>query len=208
MSRRAVVKRVNQPRLDKNSRWIAAEHVEHSLAVVWPDFEIVSRPERPAISLIVPGIPPSKKNSQQIRRHGRRRIVTSSTAARDFEMRLAQLARNVISEGLADRYVAVQITIDEDADLTAIDIYDRGPKPTRGRTHTKRDIHNCADVVMDALQGSAFNDDRQARAVLTSYGRITAAEFDGSTEITAPTESSPAGRSGRRRRGTDRVPPA
>lgn len=201
---------VKREQPDEHSRWIAAEHAV--LAIVESDFRVAEQRERPAISLIVPGIPPSKKNSQSIRRHGRKRIVSSSDAAQRFERRLAQLARNLISEGLHDRYVAVQITIDEGADLTAIEIYDRGPKPTRGPAHTRRDVHNCADVVMDALQGIAYDDDRQARAVLTCYGRIAAAEFERPEDppgpLTDPKGPSPAGRSGRRRRGKDPVPPA
>lgn len=128
-------------------------------------------PARPAdLVLVVDGIPPSKKNGQRILIAGRRRIVKASKKACAFETHLRLLCVRVRS--LGSNYVATRITIDEARERTRIEVWDLGPQPKRGRRDTRRDVHNCADVVMDALQGLAFDDDRQARAVLTTYGEV------------------------------------
>lgn len=128
-------------------------------------------PDRVAdIELVIDGIPPSKKNGQRILRVGRRRIVKSSTQAGAFERRLRLLAARIRSIGR--NYLAARITIDEAEERTRIEVWDLGPQPTKGPRHTRRDIHNTADVVMDALQRLAFNDDRQARVVETRHGTV------------------------------------
>lgn len=125
-------------------------------------------PTRPAdIELVIDGIPPSKKNGQRILRVGRRRIVKSSTRAVAFEQRLRLLAARIRS--LGPNYLAARITVDEASERTRIELWDLGPQPKRGRRNTRRDIHNTADAVMDALQGLAFDDDRQARIVVTQF---------------------------------------
>lgn len=128
-------------------------------------------PDRAAdIELIVDGIPPSKKNGQRILRAGRRRIVKSSTRSVAFEKRLRLLAARIRS--LGPNYIATRITIDEAKKRTRIEVWDLGPQPAKGPRHTRRDVHNTADVVMDALQRLAFNDDRQARVVETRHGAV------------------------------------
>ena len=128
-------------------------------------------PNRPAdLELDVAGIPPSKKNGQRILRVRGRRIVKASTECVAFEQRLRLLAARIRSLGA--NYIAARITVDEAADRTRIEVWDLGPQPQRGPRHTRRDVHNCADVVMDALQGLAFDDDRQARTVVTRHGRF------------------------------------
>ena len=128
-------------------------------------------PDRAAdIELIVDGIPPSKKNGQRILRAGRRRIVKSSTRSVAFEKRLRLLAARIRSIG--HNYLAARITIDEAEERTRIEIWDLGTQPTKGPRHTRRDVHNTADVVMDALQRIAFHDDRQARIVVTRHGTV------------------------------------
>lgn len=130
-------------------------------------------PDRPAdFALVVDGIPPSKKNGQRILGRGRRRFVKASTAACAFEQHLRLLAARV--RNLGANYVATRITIDETRERTRIEVWGLGPQPKRGRRDTRRDVHNCADVVMDALQGLAFDDDRQARTVETTYGEVDA----------------------------------
>lgn len=125
-------------------------------------------PTRPAdIELVINGIPPSKKNGQRILRVGRRRIVKSSTRAGAFERHLCLVAARVRSFG--PNYLAARITVDEASERTRIELWDLGPQPKRGRRNTRRDIHNTADAVMDALQGLAFDDDRQARIVVTQF---------------------------------------
>jgi len=74
---------------------------------------------------------------------------------------------------LGENYIAARITVDEAANRTRIEVWDLGPQPKRGPRHTRRDVHNCADAVMDALQRLAFNDDRQARIVVTRHGEVT-----------------------------------
>lgn len=135
-------------------------------------------PSEPAFRLLVDGIPLSKKNSQRIlKTRAGRRFVKQSAESEIFERRLKALARGVIArEGLGDHYVAVRIVIDEQREKTAIEIYDLGPQPARGRKDTRRDIHNCADSVMDALNNIAWNDDRQARIVVCEYGRVVVNE--------------------------------
>lgn len=143
---------------------------------------VVSRweiPSAPAFRIVIGGVPKSKKNGQQIRRKKNGQpFVKQSDASGRFEARLRRLAKRAIGEhGLGDHYVAVRIVIDEGtaedpAKKTAIEIYDLGPKPSRGRTDTTRDVHNCADSVMDALNEIAWNDDRQARIVVCEYGRV------------------------------------
>lgn len=129
---------------------------------------IYSRP--PDVSVEIDGIPPSKKNSQQIMKRGRRRFVTSSDASKVFEQHLRIVARRLRSLGA--NYIATRVTIDERAQRTRIEVWDLGPQPSKGRCDTKRDVHNCADVVMDALQGVVFDDDRQARVVMCRYGTV------------------------------------
>lgn len=126
-------------------------------------------PDRPAdIEIVIDGIPPSKKNGQRILRVRRRRIVKASTKAVRFEKRLSLLAARVRSLGA--NYIAARITVDEAEERTKIEVWDLGPQPKRGRRHTRRDIHNTADTVMDALLGLAYDDDRQARIVVTQHG--------------------------------------
>lgn len=128
--------------------------------------------QAPAIVLTIDGIPPSKKNRQRILRNPRtgRPMVKASKAACAFEQHLGLVAQRLTS--LGSRYVGVVITIDEERERTRIEVYDCGEQPKRGRRGTKRDVHNCADAVMDALQGRAFDDDRQARFTLTLHGEV------------------------------------
>lgn len=140
-------------------------------------------PAEPVFRLVIEGVPKSKKNSQRILRGRRGRlIVKQSKQSESFEAQIRDLARQAIGQrGLGDRYVAVRIVIDEGCKgrpekRTAIEIYDLGPQPARGRTDTTRDVHNCADSVMDALNNIAWNDDRQARIVVCEYGRVVVNE--------------------------------
>lgn len=127
-------------------------------------------PDREADGIVtIDAIPPSKKNGQRILRAGRRRIVKASKAAVGFEVHLRLLAR---VRSLGANYVGVRITVDERAGRTRIELWDLGPPPAKGPKDTRRDVHNCADAVMDALQGIAFDDDRQARWVLTEFGAV------------------------------------
>lgn len=142
-------------------------------------------PPSPTFRLVLDGVPKSKKNGQKILRgRGGRPIVKQSGESEQFEARIRRLAKRAIGEnGLGDRYVAVRIVVDEGtkespAKRTAIEIYDLGPQPTRGRTDTQRDIHNCADSVMDALNKIAWDDDRQGRMVLCEHGRVVVCESD------------------------------
>lgn len=124
----------------------------------------------PTLSVTIDAIPPAKKNGQRILRVGRRQIVKSSKAAVGFEAHLRAVALHLRSLGV--NYVGVRITVDERAKRTRIDVWDLGPPPKRGPKDTRRDVHNCADTVMDALQGLAFDDDRQARWVLCQHGEV------------------------------------
>lgn len=133
-----------------------------------PEQVMASRPADAVITL--DGIPPSKKNGQQIMKRGRRRFVTSSDAAKAFECHLQLVARRMRSLGA--NYFATRITIDEGTKRTRVEVWDLGPQPTRGRCDTLRDVHNCADVVMDAMQKVIYDDDRQARAVTCRYGTV------------------------------------
>lgn len=129
-------------------------------------------PDRPADrEIVIDGIPPSKKNGQRILCRGRRRFVKSSEAAEAFEERLRLLTGRWRS--LGSNYIAARITVDEERQRTLIEIWDLGPSPKRGRKNTRRDIHNVADAVMDALQGIAFDDDRQSRFTLTVHGEVS-----------------------------------
>lgn len=129
-------------------------------------------PDRaPDRSVTINAIPPSKKNGQRILRRGARRIVKASGKAVNFERHLRLVARG---GSLGTRYVAVRITVDERAGRTRIDAWDLGDPPARGPKDTRRDVHNCADAVMDALQGVWFDDDRQARAVVCEFGEVGA----------------------------------
>lgn len=126
-------------------------------------------PDRAAdIELVIDGIPPPKKNGQRILSARGRRFVKASAKACAFEQRLRLLAARVRS--LGSNYIAARITVDEANERTRVEVWDLGPQPKRGRRNTRRDIHNTADAVMDALQGIAFDDDRQARIVVTTYG--------------------------------------
>ena len=129
-------------------------------------------PDRAAdIVLVIAGIPPSKKNSQRIvKRRDGSPMVIASQKAKGFEAALALLAQRC--RNLGDHYIAVCITVDEAEERTRIEVWDLGPQPAKGPRHTRRDVHNTADVVMDALQRLAFNDDRQARIVITRHGTV------------------------------------
>lgn len=129
-------------------------------------------PDRaPDRTVVIDAIPPSKKNRQQIRRRaGGRPFVTSSNASKSFERHLQLVAPG---GSLASNYVAVRITVDEAAGKTRVECWDLGPQPKRGPKHTRRDVHNCADAVMDALNGLWWDDDRQARAVECQYGEVS-----------------------------------
>lgn len=138
--------------------------------VIRQDTEHFAGPDRaPDRVVVIDAIPPSKKNSQRIRRRAGRPFVTSSGQSKAFERHLRLVARG---DSLGSRYVAVRITVDERAGRTRIEAWDLGEPPRRGPKHTRRDVHNCADAVMDALQGIWFDDDRQARAVVCQHGEV------------------------------------
>ena len=121
--------------------------------------------------VVIDAIPPSKKNRQRILRSARtgRPFVSSSGQAKSFERHLRLVARGA---SLGANYVAVRITVDERGGKTRIEAWDLGNPPTRGPKNTRRDVHNCADAVMDALQGVWWDDDRQARAVVCQHGEV------------------------------------
>jgi hypothetical protein len=115
------------------------------------------------LTLSIPFLPASKKNSQQIlrRRSGRRFVRASDQAVAD-EAAVHLLARSAAGPGVrfGDRDVAVRMVAYPLKQRVEVTVTDAGPKP-KGSTGRRRDLHNLAEVILDALQGVAFENDNQ-----------------------------------------------
>ena len=59
-----------------------------------------------------------------------------------------------------DDEVCVRMVHDVASDVLHVRVYNMGPR-SRGRTGRKRDVVNMPELVLDALQGIAFTNDRQ-----------------------------------------------
>lgn len=133
------------------------------------------------ISFTVPLIAPSKKNRQRIRKRGRygARFVAADEQVETAEMVIALAALAAVEDKhlvrdrslFGDHEVAATITIDEVGKQMLVEVEDLGPKP-KGRTNRRRDVHNVADAVMDALQGIVFDDDRQSCRTTCQRGTV------------------------------------
>lgn len=126
------------------------------------------------IDLDFPGLVRSSKNSRRIIRvRGKPRSVLSKTAQSDKDS-LEQLMALAWNRYRRDRDtvfgsndVAVRITVDKLGKCTAIEVEDRGPaRLSKGR---RRDLHACIETIMDAMEGIAFDDDRQVVGVEVNY---------------------------------------
>ena len=125
------------------------------------------------LTIVLDFIPVSSKNRPQIRKHGSRRSVAKSSEAETHQARIGAACREAMrklgASWAGDHYVSVDIEIDGDTNTTTVIVTDEGPQPTKGKRHTKRDVHGVTETVMDGLNGHAYDDDRQARRTETKW---------------------------------------
>lgn len=122
------------------------------------------------IRLELAGIPagPSKKNSKRIVGRGRSRRLLPSVAAVEFERRVrdaAQAQRQSPAPAVPTASVGVLMTHHALSGTIDICVRELDPEPTRGRNGRSMDLHGIFETVADALQGSAYADDRQVSHV-------------------------------------------
>lgn len=135
--------------------------------------------EKPLIrfGFTIPFVPAALKNRPRlgrIRRRGRlvANIRPSKEAEIDKRELRALLRREIGGAGirepmLGDRDVAVSIVHRVREGLVDVTVEDRGPRP-KGFTGRKRDLHNIAELVLDAMQedrrrmyGGLYRNDNQ-----------------------------------------------
>ena len=126
--------------------------------------------------LRLPFIPASKKNRPEIRKSKRsqKRWVSPSRKAQRDEKAIHILAileaqkHKLTGSGEAwegtvfgDHDVHVEVTWMVPSDEVEVLVVDLGPKPKRGRSGRSRDAVNIPAVILDALPGVIFDDDKQ-----------------------------------------------
>jgi Holliday junction resolvase RusA-like endonuclease len=105
----------------------------------------------------------SKKNDTVPMRNGRgvRAGERSKAHAAAMRAHLSHVATGAALFGADD--VAIEVQHDVATDLCQVIVLRRGPaKAVAGKTGRRRDVHNLLDTLCDALQGIAYDDDRQA----------------------------------------------
>ena len=128
----------------------------------------------PRITVRFPFVPKSAKNRCEIRMRGTRRWISKSKDAERDQASMAAIVRglNLVEFGrtvFGSNYVGVHVRIDELSQETEVEIVDLGPQPTRGRKHTKRDVHGVVESIMDGIEGHVFDNDRQVRWCTVRY---------------------------------------
>jgi hypothetical protein len=113
----------------------------------------------------------SKNQRKPVRRGGKTRWVISDVAESDRKsLRLVSaLLGSAVRDGslFGGNEVGVRIEVDKTEKRTRITVSDLGPRGvTKGR---RRDIHGGIELIMDALEGIAFDDDCQVRRVEAVY---------------------------------------
>lgn len=94
----------------------------------------------------------------------RRNVRAQERAIRDAVHQAARAAGTVPLFGGDD--VAVAVQWDWQRQQLLVEVRSMGPAPrVRGRTGRGRDLANMLDTLLDALQGAAFDDDRQVARV-------------------------------------------
>lgn len=116
----------------------------------------------------VPFVPRSKKNNMVPIRAGGRRFIGPSQALRSEERAIAQIAQAAIAAAglppvpFGQREVLMVINRDVLAEELTVEVWDLGDPP-KGRTGRDHDTQNLGEVICDALNGVAWDDDRQIR---------------------------------------------
>lgn len=114
-----------------------------------------------------PGIARSAKNSRVWRRRGGRNLLCRSDEAEadlNAIRTLVALAWNrKVPAGqksvLSGRDVGVRVRIDKRRKITDLEVYDMGPRQLSAGQ--RRDLHGSLELLMDAIEGVAFDDDAQ-----------------------------------------------
>lgn len=128
------------------------------------------------VAFTLPGWPASKKNSRQLSTCGPRCPVcgrgaglksrpSSAAAASILEIQLAAAralrSRPPLPEGRrVGLLIEAKVGASAAADSVHVEILDLGPEP-EGVRRRRQDLDNLASTVLDALQGFAYQDDRQ-----------------------------------------------
>jgi Holliday junction resolvase RusA-like endonuclease len=105
----------------------------------------------------------SKKNDVVPMRNGRGVRAGDRSKAHAAAMRahLANVSNGASLFGSDD--VSIEVQHDVATDLCQVIVHRRGPaKQVGSKTGRRRDVHNLLDTLCDALEGIAYDDDRQA----------------------------------------------
>lgn len=122
------------------------------------------------LTFTIPFVPVSKKNNtHRITVSGRPMIAPTKKVKRE-QITIANAALLAITRGglfhvpFRANEVSVTIVRHVAAETVTVTIEDLGPPP-KGRTGRDRDTQNLADTICDALNGIAWNDDRQVQSI-------------------------------------------
>ena len=134
---------------------------------------------KPVLEFVIP-VPASSKNSRILTRDacGRPRSFPSRAARRSAEQ-IKSAAQEAIdkakaagdfkeSEGgtlFGDDEVAVEVSHDVPTDTVKVRLWSLGPR-VKGRSGRKRDVQNCPEQLLDALQNLAYRNDNQVGMLL------------------------------------------
>lgn len=98
-----------------------------------------------------------------------RAIPGSGIGTKTLEAALAELRALPMPFDERDE-LRVEIVLEvggcEREDLVHVEVSNVGERPRRGRTGRRRDVHNIGALVLDALQGTLYADDRQVAEVV------------------------------------------
>lgn len=113
---------------------------------------------RGTFTLTLDGVPPSKKNRMA---YGKGRVFKQASVIR-YEDMLQVRAMEAGSPPFGNDDLDVHIVWNVKYDKTTITVGSLGPPP-KGKTGRRRDVQNIPAVVLDALQGIVYDDDKQVR---------------------------------------------
>lgn len=118
----------------------------------------------------IPFVPVSKKNNTRRITVRGRPMIAPTRQVKSEQMAIACAAWEAIGGSPVDgalfraNEVAVTITRHVADECVTVEIEDLGPPP-KGRTGRDRDTQNLADTICDALNGIAWDDDRQVQTI-------------------------------------------
>lgn len=121
------------------------------------------------LTFTIPFVPVSKKNNTHRITVRGRPMIAPTKKVKDQQRTIGALFTQAVGRWFGPTFfgaeeVAVTITRHVAAETVTVTIENLGPPP-KGRTGRDRDTQNLADTICDALNGIAWNDDRQVQSI-------------------------------------------